>query len=62
MQKSYINVNVAVTYIKSSASVLVVGAYIITKTRQFKYIESFTTKNWKFSDKNCDFFVFLLKT
>ena len=23
----------------------------ITKTRVFKYIENFTTKNWKFSDK-----------
>ena len=22
------------------------------KTRLFKYIENFTTKNWKFSDKN----------
>ena len=35
----------------------------ITKTRLFKYIENFTTKNWKFSDKNSDiFFIFLLKT
>ena len=25
--------------------------YIFTKTRLFKYIENFTTKNWKFSDK-----------
>ena len=24
----------------------------ITKTCLFKYIENFTTKNWKFSDKN----------
>ena len=24
---------------------------IITKTDLFKYIENFTTKNWKFSDK-----------
>ena len=24
----------------------------ITKTRLFKYIENFATKNWKFSDKN----------
>ena len=24
----------------------------ITKTRLFKYIENFTTENWKFSDKN----------
>ena len=34
----------------------------ITKTRLFKYIEKFTTKNWKFSDKNSDIFIFLLKT
>ena len=27
------------------------------------YIENFTSKNWKFSDKNSDiFFIFLLKT
>ena len=34
----------------------------ITKTRLFKYIENFITKNWKFSDKNSDMFLFLLKT
>ena len=34
----------------------------ISKTRLFKYIENFTTKNWKFSDKNSDIFMFLLKT
>ena len=28
----------------------------ITKTRQFKYTENFTTKNWKFSDKNSNTF------
>ena len=28
----------------------------ITKTRLFKYIENFTTKNWKFSDKTSDIF------
>ena len=28
----------------------------ITKTRLFKYIENFTTKNLKFSDKNSDSF------
>ena len=28
----------------------------ITKTRLFKYIENFTTKNWKFSDKKSDIF------
>ena len=26
--------------------------YYISKTRLFKYIENFTPKNWKFSDKN----------
>ena len=28
----------------------------ITKTRLFKFTENFTTKNWKFSDKNSDIF------
>ena len=28
----------------------------ITKTSLFKYTENFTTKNWKFPDKNSDFF------
>ena len=28
----------------------------IDKTRLFKYTENFTTKNWKFSDKNSDIF------
>ena len=32
----------------------------ITKTRLFKYIENFTTKHWKFSDKNSD--IFLIST
>ena len=36
---------------------------IITKTRLFKYIEIFTTKNWNFTDKiSYIFFVFLPKT
>ena len=26
------------------------------KTRLFKFIENFTTKNWKFSDKKSDIF------
>ena len=30
--------------------------FLITKTRLFKYIENFTTKNWKFSGKNSDIF------
>ena len=34
----------------------------IMKTRLFKYIENFTSKNWKFSDKKLIFFIFLLKT
>ena len=29
---------------------------LITKTRLFKCIENFTSKNWKFSDKNSDIF------
>ena len=28
----------------------------ITKTRQLKYIENFTTKQWKFSDKKIWYF------
>ena len=28
----------------------------ITKTRLFKYIENFNTKNWKFQIKNSDIF------
>ena len=35
----------------------------IRKTRLFKYIENFTSKNWKFSDKKIlIYFLFLLKT
>ena len=34
----------------------------IMKTCPFEYIEKFTTKNWKFSDKNSDIFHILLKT
>ena len=30
--------------------------FTITKTRLFKYIENFTSKNWKFSDKISDIF------
>ena len=33
----------------------------ITKTCLFKYIENFTTKKGKFSDKNADIFLILLK-
>ena len=32
------------------------GRHSFTKTCLFKYIENFTTENWKFSDKNCDNF------
>ena len=35
---------------------------VIMKTYLFKYTENFTTKKWKFSDKNLIFFMFLLKT
>ena len=30
--------------------------FYITKTHLFKYIWNFTTKNWKFLDKNSDSF------
>ena len=32
----------------------IVCLFFITKTRLYKYIENFTTKNWKFSDKNSE--------
>ena len=34
------------------------SVFSIMKTRLFKYIENFTTKNWKFSDKNSDIFTY----
>ena len=35
----------------------------IMKTRLLKYVENFTSKNWKFSDKkSLKIFIFLLKT
>ena len=33
----------------------------IKKTCIFKYVENFTSKNWKFSDKKLMFFIFVLK-
>ena len=38
-------------YIKCQACRSLQTLKIITKTRLFKYIENFTSKNWKFSDK-----------
>ena len=38
-------------------SVHLLCKYITKKTRLFKYIENFLTKNWKFSDKNSDIFL-----
>ena len=36
----------------STSSITTAAAiYIIAKTRLLKYIENFTSKNWKFSDK-----------
>ena len=35
--------------------------FVITKTRLFKYIENFTTKNWQISEKILIFFIFLIK-
>ena len=34
----------------------VMSSTVITKTSLFKYTETFTTKKWKFSDKNSDIF------
>ena len=39
-----------------ASKILLVFYGFITKTRLFKYIENFTTKNWKFSDKICNIF------
>ena len=36
---------------------LLSGGVYITKTRLFKYIENFTSKNWKFSEKIFDIFL-----
>ena len=36
--------------------IIITPTVFITKTRLFKYIENFTTKKWKFSDKNSDVF------
>ena len=35
------------------------AVFPIRKTRLFKYVENFATKNWKFSDKNSDIFSYL---
>ena len=45
-----------------SSGIYSTGKYFITKTRLFTYIESFTSKNWKFSDQNLWYvIIFLLK-
>ena len=41
---------------KIQITLCICKAKSILKTRLFKYIENFTTKNWKFSDKNSDIF------
>ena len=47
----------------NNEEVLVMQFDDITKTCLFKYIESCTSKNRKFSDKKTEiFFIFLLKT
>ena len=45
-------------FIKPSNLLLLDKICFITKTRLYKYIENFTSKNWKFSDKNSDIFHF----
>ena len=49
---------------KVSIPLMYTGLQLITKTRLFKYIEYFTSKHWKFSNKKKTliFFIFLLKT
>ena len=41
---------------KTGYNFLIFPSKNITKTRLFKYIENFTNKNCKFSDKNSDIF------
>ena len=48
-------------HVQSFITVVTLESYI-TKTRLFKYIENFNTKNLKFSDKNSDILPNLLKT
>ena len=53
--------SLGLTYIcRMDTSISHFGQVPITKTRLIKYIENFTTKNLKFSDKNLIFFIFLL--
>ena len=40
----------------SKQILLILFNQLITKTRLSKYTENFTTKKWKFSDKNSDIF------
>ena len=40
-----------VAYISRSHAFVILYMKFITKTRLFKYIENFITKNWKFSEK-----------
>ena len=51
---------ILINFIISSATKLLMSlsnlSESISKTRLFKYIENFTTKNWQFSDKNSDIF------
>ena len=44
------------TLYKIAGKLTNISGFLITKTRLFKYTENFTTKNWKFSDKNSDIF------
>ena len=48
-----LRISMYVNYVKSDFVVFfrqdkdIIGIHYITKTRLFKYIENFTTKNWK---------------
>ena len=56
------SIQIEMGYIIAKWSVLFSLRVAISKTRLFKYVETFTSKNWKFQMKNSDIFKFLLKT
>ena len=54
LSETNIENNLAATWENIPLTMCTLGS--ITKTRLFKYIDNFTAKNWKFSDKNSDIF------
>ena len=53
---TYISNQLGIFEKTSNKECVCVNYVCITKTRLFKYIENFTTKKGKFSDKNSDIF------